>query len=113
MDSAEDRAFFLRALETTLRIGLLLFLVLYGFQIALSFLSLIVWGIILAIATQPIHDVFCRVPGGRSSLAATVLVVAALLVLAPLIAWVFATSPTGWRWYLRSGAPPSVSVPTC
>ncbi|MHC4342596.1 MAG: AI-2E family transporter, partial [Planctomycetota bacterium] len=81
MNSAEDRAFFTRALETSIRIGLLLFLVLYCFQIARPFLPPILWGIILAVATQPIHAALCRVTGGRSSLAATILVVGALLVL--------------------------------
>ena len=81
MPSAEDRAFLRRALESSIRIGLILFLVVWCFQIARQFLNLIVWGIILAIATQPIYVALCRMMGGRSSLAAAILVVGALLVL--------------------------------
>ena len=81
MPSTEDRAFLGRALETSIRIGLILFLVVWCFQIARPFLNPIVWGIILAIATQPIYAALCRAMGGRSSLAAAILVVGALLVL--------------------------------
>jgi predicted PurR-regulated permease PerM len=81
MPSTEDRAFLRRALETTIRIGLVLFLVVWCFAIARPFLQPIVWGIILAIATQPIYAVLCRAVGGRRSLAAAILVVGALLVL--------------------------------
>ena len=81
MTSSEDRAFLRRALESSIRIGLVLFLVVWCFQIARPFLAPIVWGIILAIATQPIYAALCRVMGGRRSLAAAVLVAGALLVL--------------------------------
>jgi predicted PurR-regulated permease PerM len=81
MPSAEDRAFFRRALETSVRIGLVLFLVLWCFQIARPFISPIVWGIILAIATHPIYAALGRALGGRRSLAAAIFVVGALLVL--------------------------------
>ncbi len=76
MPSTEERAFIARALETSIRIGLILFLVVWCFQIARPFLNPIVWGIILAIATQPIYAALCRAMGGRSSLAAAILVVA-------------------------------------
>ncbi len=81
MPSAEDRAFLSRALESSIRIGLVLFLVVWCFQIARPFLPPIVWGIILAIATHPLYAALCRAIGGRSSLAAAILVVGALLVL--------------------------------
>ena len=81
MPYAEDRAFLRRALETSIRIGLVLFLVVWCFQIAAPFLQPIVWGIILAIATRPIYAAICRGMGGRSSLAAATLVVGSLLVL--------------------------------
>jgi len=81
MPSAEDRAFFKRALESSIRIGLILFLVVWCFEIARPFLQPIVWGIILAIATQPLYAGLCRLVGGRRRLAAATLVVGALLVL--------------------------------
>ncbi|MBW2508700.1 MAG: AI-2E family transporter [Deltaproteobacteria bacterium] len=81
MPSTEDRAFIKRALETSIRVGLTLFLVVWCFEIARPFLQPIVWGIILAIATQPIYAALCRAMGGRRSLAAAILVVGALLIL--------------------------------
>jgi predicted PurR-regulated permease PerM len=81
MPSAEDRAFLRRALESSIRIGLVLFLVLWCYQIARPFLPPVVWGIILAIATQPIYAALCRMMGGRRSLSAAILVVGTLLVL--------------------------------
>ena len=81
MPSAEDRAFFRRVLESSIRIGLVLFLVLWCYQIARPFIPPIVWGIILAVASQPIYGALCRAMGGRRSVAAVILVVGALLVL--------------------------------
>ena len=81
MPSTEDRAFFKRALETSIRIALVALLVLWCFQIARPFVQPIVWGIILAIATHPIYERLCRVTRGRGRLAASILVVVALLVL--------------------------------
>jgi predicted PurR-regulated permease PerM len=81
MASAEDRAFLRRALESSIRIGLVLFLVLWCYQIALPFLPPIVWGVILAVATQPIYARLLSAMGGRRSLAAATLVLVVLLVL--------------------------------
>jgi len=81
MASDEDRAFLRRALESSIRIGLVLFLVVWCFQIARPFLEPIVWGIILAIMAQPIYAKLSRAMGGRSSMAASILAVGALLVL--------------------------------
>jgi predicted PurR-regulated permease PerM len=81
MSSAEDRAFLKRALETSIRIGLVLFLVVWCFQLAQPFLSPIVWAIILAIAVHPLYARMCGVMGERSSLAAGILVVVSLVVL--------------------------------
>jgi predicted PurR-regulated permease PerM len=79
MPANEDQAFLRRALESS--IGLVLFLVVWCFELARPFFTPIVWGIILAIATQPIYRALCRGMGGRSSIAASILVVGALLVL--------------------------------
>jgi len=81
MPSNEDQAFLRRALESSIRIGLILFIVVWCFQIARPFLELIIWGIILAIATQPIYATLCHAIGGRRAIAASILVVGSLLVL--------------------------------
>jgi predicted PurR-regulated permease PerM len=81
MPSVEDRAFLNRALEASIRIGLLALLVIWCFQIARPFIQLIVWGIILAIAVDPLYARLRRLMGGRGRLAASILVVSALAVL--------------------------------
>lgn len=81
MPSTEDRAFLKRALETSIRIGLIALLVIWCFQVVRPFIQPIVWGIILAIAVHPAHLRLGRVMGGRKRLAATILVVGSLLLL--------------------------------
>ena len=81
MSPTEDRAFLRRALETSIRIGLIALLVIWCFQVVRPFIQPIVWGIILAIAVHPAHLRLGRVMGGRERLAATILVVGSLLLL--------------------------------
>jgi predicted PurR-regulated permease PerM len=81
MPSTEDRAFLRRALETSIRIGLIALLVIWCFQVVRPFIQPIVWGIILAIAVHPAHLRLGRVMGGRERLAAAILVVGSLLLL--------------------------------
>jgi len=81
MTSNEDRAFFMRAVETSIRIGLIALLVIWCFQIVRPFIQLILWGIILAIAVHPAYLRLCRVMGGRERLSAIVLVVGSILLL--------------------------------
>ena len=81
MPSSEDRAFHKRALETSIRIGLIALLVIWCFEVVRPFIQPIVWGIILAIAIHPAYLRLGRVMGGRERLAATSLVVGSLLLL--------------------------------
>jgi predicted PurR-regulated permease PerM len=77
----EDRNFLRRAIEISVRIALVVLLAFWCFQLVLPFIQPIVWGIIIAVAAQPL---FRRLEGalrGRSRLAAALLVVAALLLL--------------------------------
>lgn len=81
MPSSEDRAFHKRALEASIRIGLIALLVIWCFEVVRPFIQPIVWGIILAIAIHPAYLRLGRVMGGRERLAATILVVGSLLLL--------------------------------
>lgn len=81
MPSSEDRAFHKRALEASIRIGLIALLVIWCFEVVRPFIQPIVWGIILAIAIHPAYLRLGRVMGGRERLAATSLVVGSLLLL--------------------------------
>jgi len=77
----EDRAFFRRALETTVRIGVIALLVLWCFEVVRPFIQPALWGIILAIALQHAYVRIRAAMGGRSAPAAASLVLAILLVL--------------------------------
>ena len=81
MPSTEDRAFLTRALETSIRIGLIALLVIWCFQVVRPFIEPLVWGIILAIAVHPAYLRLCHLMGGRERLTATILVVGSLLLL--------------------------------
>lgn len=79
--SAEDRVFLRRAIEASIRIGLVVLLAVWCLQIVRPFIQPIVWGIVIAVAAQPL---FRRLEGalrGRSQLAAALLVLTTLLLL--------------------------------
>jgi predicted PurR-regulated permease PerM len=76
-----DKAFLNRALETTIRVGLVAALALYCFQILKPFLSLIIWGIIIAIAVYPGYRRVVAWLGERRKIAATLFIAVALVVL--------------------------------
>ncbi len=81
MPSTEDRDFLKRAVEASIRIGLIALLLIWCFEVVRPFIHPIVWGIILAIAIHPAYLRLGRVMGGRERLAATILVVGSLLLL--------------------------------
>ena len=65
-----DNLFLTRALEATIRIGLVLFLLYWCFQIGRPFLETIVWGIIIAVAVHPFYLRLKSALGGRGRLTA-------------------------------------------
>jgi predicted PurR-regulated permease PerM len=77
-----DKAFLRKALEATIRIGLVVLLVLWCFEIVKPFIVPVIWGIIIAVATYPGYRRLCVALGERRGLAATVV---ALLMLVLLI----------------------------
>jgi predicted PurR-regulated permease PerM len=66
------------ALETTIRIGLVLLLVVWCFQIVRPFVTPILWGFIIAVAVVPAYLRLAKALGGRRKLAATLLVLLGL-----------------------------------
>ncbi len=79
---SKDKAFLRKALEATIRIGLLGLLVLWCFEIIKPFIVPVIWGIIIAVATYPGYCRLLAPLGERRGLAATVV---ALLMLVLLI----------------------------
>jgi predicted PurR-regulated permease PerM len=68
-------------LETLIRVGLIAFLVFLSLKVFAPFASLMLWGLILAVALEPLHRRLAARMGGRQGLAATVLVLAGLLLI--------------------------------
>lgn len=76
-----DKMFMARALESTIRIGLVILLIYWCYKIAQPFILIIFWGIIIAVAIKPIYDRLKSVLGGRGSLAATLITLLTLILL--------------------------------
>ncbi len=83
MNTADDsRLFEKNAVEAAIKIGILAVLVIWTFRIIQPFIIPVVWGIIIAVAMEPLIGNLARRLGGRRKLAA---VLFALLVIAALI----------------------------
>ena len=70
-----------RALEVSIRVGLLILLAVSCFLILRPFLPVIIWGVIIAIATYPAYRRLQNILGGRSWLAAILCTVSLIAVL--------------------------------
>ena len=68
-------------MNAVVRIGLIAFLVVMCVRVFAPFANLVLWALILAIALYPLHQRLARWFGGRQGRAATLLVVACLLLI--------------------------------
>ena len=72
------------AIEVTIRLGLVLLLLMWGFQIVSPFLHPISWGAILAIALLPVFDKAVAALGGKRGLVGTgFILISIVLVIVP------------------------------
>jgi len=106
-----------KVLEAVIRIGLLVLLALWSFQIFSPFLGPVVWGMIIAIAVHRIFHGLETAVGGRSGLAATIFVLLALVILITptvMLSESLMTSAQGFSEQLEAGTvkvpPPSERV---
>ena len=53
-----DNQFIRNALEAAIRIGILLVLILWCFDIVRPFITIVLWGVIIAIAISPVFALF-------------------------------------------------------
>ena len=67
--------------NAVIRIGLIAFLVVMCVRVFAPFLNLVLWALILAIALYPLHQFLARWMRGRQGMAATLLVLAFLLLI--------------------------------
>jgi len=79
--STDDQAFLRRSVEAAIRIGLLILLIGWCFQIVRPFIEPIVWAIIIAVATYPTYRRIERALGGRRGLAAALFTLGVLALL--------------------------------
>ena len=80
-ETTNDTAFQRRALEATIRIGLVVLLVLWCFNIVRPFVLPVLWGAIIAVALYPLFVKFSAVLGDRKKTAATLMTLLALALL--------------------------------
>jgi len=76
-----DPQFVRNALEAFIRIGVLLVLVLWCFDIVKPFVTIVLWGVIIAIAIYPSYEALQAKMGNRRGLAAVVFTLIMLVVL--------------------------------
>ena len=82
IDNAAIRAFLSRDLmDLLIRVGLIAFVAILCARIFAPFTGLLLWALILAVALYPLHRSLTAQLGGRRNWAATVLVLAGLLVI--------------------------------
>ena len=80
-ENAADTIFQRRAMEAAIRIGLVVLLVLWCFNIVQPFIMLVLWGAIFAVAIYPLFLKFSAVLGGRQKTAATIITLVTLAML--------------------------------
>ncbi|MDD5460900.1 MAG: AI-2E family transporter [Methylococcales bacterium] len=78
---ASDKVFMHRALEASIRIGLLLIITVWCFRIVEPFIIPIIWGMIIAVAAHPLYRRLRAILGERHKLAATVFTFVFLIIL--------------------------------
>ena len=80
-DPANNKALVAQVVEIAIKIGALAILIGWCFLILRPFVSLVVWGIIIAVAVYPLHTRLAAILGNRPRLAAVIMAIAALLVI--------------------------------
>jgi predicted PurR-regulated permease PerM len=80
-ETTDDVVFQRRAMEAAIRIGLVVLLVLWCFNIVQPFIMLVLWGAIFAVAIYPLFLKFSAMLGGRQKTAATVITLVTLALL--------------------------------
>lgn len=105
-DKALEKFVSHKVLDLFIRAGLIVFLVVFCYQIFRPFIGLMLWSLILAVALYPLHTLIARKMGSRNGYAATALVLVIILsVFTPttLLVYSFADSSTELVKQVQSG----------
>jgi predicted PurR-regulated permease PerM len=76
-----ERSYLRPAIEITVRLGLLLALIGWCLAILRPFIPLLIWGVIIAVATFPFFNTLSKKLGNRNGLTASLIVILFLLVI--------------------------------
>ena len=76
-----DRNFQKNAMASFIQIAAVALLVILCFRIVAPFFSIVVWGMIIAVALYPVHVKFAGTLGGREKLSSTIFVLVGLAIL--------------------------------
>ena len=80
-DPAADRNFQKNAMASFIQIAALVVLVVWCLQIVAPFISIVLWGMIIAVALYPVHDKLAEKLGGREKSSSTILMLLGLSIL--------------------------------
>jgi predicted PurR-regulated permease PerM len=101
---SSDEAFLTRAVETTVRIGVVVLLAAWCLEILRPFVIPVAWGIIIAVAVHPAYRWLERALGGRGRLAAaTFSALAVLLLIVPTVVGTGSLIDSGRKLATRLG----------
>lgn len=81
MDHNDNKLFTKNAIEVALKIAILGILIVWTFQLIKPFMIPVIWGIILAVATEPLVGRVGKMLGGRKTLAAVMFVLIVFTIL--------------------------------
>ncbi len=76
-----NESFYNRSINTTLRIGFIVLLLVWSFQIIKPFIMPVLWGIIIAVAVYPMFIKLSNVLGNKRKLSSVIITVVALSIL--------------------------------
>jgi len=80
-NTSEDKRFIKNSVEAAIQIGVIMMLIYWCFKLAAPFISVTLWGLIIAIGSAPIYEWIKTKFNGKSGLAATVFTLIMLAVL--------------------------------
>ena len=80
-DPANNKSHVVQVIEIAIKLGALAILIGWCFLILRPFVSLVVWGIIIAVAVYPLHIRLAAILGNRPRPAAAIMTIAALLII--------------------------------
>jgi predicted PurR-regulated permease PerM len=108
---AEDRVFLKNAIDVTVRVGLLLVLAAWCFDIVRPFFIPIAWGVIIAVAVYPYYCALVGVLGGRQITGATLMTLLGLILLVLPAVMLSATMVDGVRRLSKSLSAGTLQIP--